>query len=158
MRSFSIKVSKTTTQTLCSCSKYYICVRSARLLNWRYHMWYQLIRHLSADVFRSVFLSMFHYLLQLSTFSVLENVSGLSMHISGETSGWMNSWAFKQPLPSVSMRRLLVVSCASRNSVLEGFQSYMCIVNATDQNTKPVSKYPVLLLSVCVSAKVGNRR
>lgn len=50
-----------------------------------------------------------------------------------------------------------MVSCASRNSVLEGFQSYMCIVNATDQNTEPVLKYLVWLLSVCVSAKVGKQ-
>lgn len=126
------------------------------MLNWRYHMWYQLIRRLSTDVFRSVFLSTFHYLLHLSAFSALENVSGLSVHISSETSGRMNSWVFKRRLPSVSMRRLLVVSCASRNSVLEGFQSYMCIVNATDQNTQPVLKYLVLPLSVCVSAKVGK--
>lgn len=126
------------------------------MLNWRYHMRYQLIRRLSTDVFRSVFLSTFHYLLHLSAFSALENVSGLSVHISSETSGRMNSWVFKRRLPSVSMRRLLVVSCASRNSVLEGFQSYMCIVNATDQNTQPVLKYLVLPLSVCVSAKVGK--
>lgn len=76
----------------------------------------------------------FHYLLHLNIFSVLENVSGLSMHVSCETSGWMKSWGFKWRLPSVSTKLLLVVSCVLRNSDLEEFESYMCILNVTDRS------------------------
>lgn len=75
----------------------------------------------------------FHYLLHLNVFSVLENVSGLSVHVSCETSGWMRSRVFKRRLPSVSAKLLLVLSCAWRNSDLEEFQPHMCTLNVTDR-------------------------